>query len=424
MPITLSLTEAREALAEKRQDMHKIFEEAGQTMDLSKVTFISGDNEFKAAEIKRRNTEMAELGQHVDRLELLEQIGKVNETEHKRLNDPIGNFVFSGGSNGSNGSSAAPRQFQPHHLKQVLIENKNYRAFRDGMLRSVTIEVPVPDFKTLITLSTVNAQADRRALINMALEERTVADLMLQGATDNNTIEYYEETTVTNAATTVAEAGTKPESALAWTLRTESVRKIATWIPATKESLDDVSWLESQMRGRLAFMVQRVEEAQLLTGDGNAPNLRGILNRTGIQTQAKGADPTPDAVYKAMQKIRGAGGSGFAEPSAVVMHPNDWTDVKLLRTADGIYIWGNPSDEGPDRIWGLPVRQTTAITEGTGLVGAFRPYAEVLRREGINITLSTEHSTYFVENKVAILAESRLALAVYRPAAFATVTGI
>jgi HK97 family phage major capsid protein len=72
----------------------------------------------------------------------------------------------------------------------------------------------------------------------------------------------------------------------------------------------------------------------------------------------------------------------------------------------------------------LPVRQTTAMTENTGLVGAFRPYAQVTRREGIQITLSTEHSTYFVENKVAILAEERLALEVYRPSAFATVTSI
>jgi HK97 family phage major capsid protein len=211
---------------------------------------------------------------------------------------------------------------------------------------------------------------------------------------------------------------------LAWTLRTDTARKIATWIPATKESLDDVSWLESQIRGRLAYMVRRQEESQILNGDGNAPNLLGILNRSGIQTQAKGADPTPDTVYKAMQKIRGAGGAGFAEPTAFVVHPNDWTDIKLLRTADGMYIWGNPSDEGPDRIWSMAVRQTTAITEGTGLVGAFTPYAEVMRREGITITLSTEHSTYFIENKVALLAEERLALAVYRPSAFATCTGI
>jgi len=32
------------------------------------------------------------------------------------------------------------------------------------------------------------------------------------------------------------------------------------------------------------------------------------------------------------------------------------------------------------------------LTENTGLVGAFRPYSQVTRREGIQITLSTEHS--------------------------------
>lgn len=414
-----SLVQLREEMAQKQRELHDIFNEAGPDLDMDKVTSIYGDSAYKAAEIDRRNRELAELGQEKDRLEKIAAINDLNEAKMQMANEPTNRPQFSGNGGGPNKPS-----FQPQHLKQTLQQDRNYKSFREGMVRSVTMELPAADFKTLITLSTLNVQADRRGTVAMALEDRTVADLMLQGTTDNNTIEYYEETTVTNSAATVAEGGTKPESALAWTLRTENVRKIATWIPATSEALSDISFLESQIRGRIAFMVQRTEEAQLLTGDGNAPNLRGILNRSGIQTQAKGSDPTPDSIYKAMQLIRGAGGSGFAEPTAVVLHPNDWTDIKLLRTADGMYIWGNPSDEGPDRIWGLPVRQTTAITQNTGLVGAFRPYAEVLRREGITITLSTEHSTYFIENKVAILAEERLALAVYRPSAFCTVTGI
>lgn len=415
-----SLVEMREELAQKQKELHDIFAEAGQDLDMDKVTSIYGDTAYKAAEIDRRNKEMAVLGQEVDRLEKIAAINDLNEAKLKINSEPNGRPQFSG-----NGTSGAPtKQFMPHHLKQIMLESKGYRAFRDNMVRTVTFEVPVPDFKTLVTLTTANRQNQRGDLVNMALEDRTVADLMLQGGTDANTIEYYEETTFTNTAAPVAEGGTKTESTLAYTLRTESVRKIAHFIPATKEALDDVSFLESQIRGRLAFGVQRAEETQLLTGSGVSPQIMGILNRTGIQTQAKGTDPTPDAIYRAMQLIRGASGSGFAEPTGVVLHPNDWTDIKLLRTADGLYIWGNPSDEGPDRIWGLPVRQTTAITQNTGLVGAFRPWAEVIRREGLTITLSTEHSTFFIENKVAILAESRLALAVYRPAAFATVTGI
>lgn len=417
-----SLAELREEIAAKNSTLHKIFEQAGEEMDLSRVDLISGDTHEKAAEIRRMNEEISALGVERDRLEHLDTIKQLRGRDHERDTTPSSGMRFP---NGGGGSPSSGHQQAQKGLRQWLSDHKGYREFRADQSRSVTFDLPDADFKTLITLTTVSPQNLRQPnVVNMALEERMVSDLMLQGQIDRGTVEYYEETTVTNNAAPVAEGTEKAESALAWTLRTETARKIAHWIPATKEALDDVSFLESQIRGRLAYGIRRSEETQLISGDGNAPNLRGILNRSGIQTQAKGTDPTPDAVYKAMQKVRGASGSGFAEPTALVIHPNDWTDIKLLRTADGIYLWGNPSDEGPDRIWGMQVRQTTGITENTGLVGAFRPHAEVLRREGITITLSTEHASYFIENKVAILAESRLALAVYRPSAFCSITSI
>ena len=417
-----SLVEVREELAERSKQLADIMREAGPDLDLSQISSIQGTADYKAGEIKRRHQELNELGQQLDQLQNLASIAELNRQRNDTLNAPQSALPMPG-PNGQ-GSSYDRRRFEPKRLREYISEQKAYKEFKAGHRGTVMLEFPDVDFKTLITLSTVNAQATRLGPVDMALEERTVADLMGQGTTDNNTIEYYEETTFTNAAATVAEGVAKAESAIAWTLRTEPVRKIAHWIPATKESLDDVSFLESTIRTRLAFGIQRTEEAQILTGDATGTNLRGLINRVGIQTQAKGTDPTPDAIYRAMQKVRGAAGSGFAEPDAVVLHPNDWTDIKLLRTAEGMYIWGNPSDDGPDRIWGKQVRQTTAMTEGTGLTGAFRAHAQVVRREGVTVTLSTEHASYFVENKVAILAESRIALAVFRPSAFATITGI
>jgi HK97 family phage major capsid protein len=116
--------------------------------------------------------------------------------------------------------------------------------------------------------------------------------------------------------------------------------------------------------------------------------------------------------------------TGAAEPTAAVFHPNDWQDVRLLRTADGIYIWGSPADAGPERIWGLTVRQTTGITENTALVGAFRPFAQVFRRSGLTVELTRDYDTYRTENKALLIAETRLALAVYREQAFCSVTGV
>jgi HK97 family phage major capsid protein len=221
-----------------------------------------------------------------------------------------------------------------------------------------------------------------------------------------------------------AEGAAKTESDWAVTLRSDPIRKVAHWFQATKESLDDVPWLESQLRGRLSFGVRRKEEQQVLSGDGTGQNITGLINRSGIQTQARGSDSNMDAIYKAMQKIRGSAGTGFAEPTAIVIHPDNFTAIKLAKSTDGIYLYGAPADEGVDRLWGLPLRQTTAITANTALVGAFRPYAEVLRREGITVLTSSEHASFMVENKLLIVAESRLGLAVTRPSAFCTATGL
>ena len=178
--------------------------------------------------------------------------------------------------------------------------------------------------------------------------------------------------------------------------------------------------VESYVDTRLRTFVQLRENLQLLRGDGAPPNLRGILNTANVQTQAKGADPTPDAVYKAMTKIRV---NSFFEPTAGVFHPNDWQDVRLLRTVDGIYIWGSPADAGPERIWGINVLQTSQMLENTGLVGSFRAGAQIFRRSDIALSVGWINEQ-FTHNQRTILLEERLALVVFRPAAFCTITGI
>src|SRR3546814_12218932 len=66
----------------------------------------------------------------------------------------------------------------------------------------------------------------------------------------------------------------------------------------------------------------------------------------------------------------------------------------------------------------LPVVETQAMTAGNFLTGAFRLGAQIFDRQDARVEVSTEVSDNFRKNLVTILAEARLALAVYRTEAF------
>jgi len=104
--------------------------------------------------------------------------------------------------------------------------------------------------------------------------------------------------------------------------------------------------------------------------------------------------------------------------TGIVLHPTDWAGIELTKDSTGRYIIGDPKSEAAARVWGLPVVATQAMLLGKFLVGAFKAGAQIFDRQNATVELSTEDSDNFRKNLVTILAEERLALAVYRPAAF------
>ncbi|MCC6268871.1 MAG: phage major capsid protein [Dehalococcoidia bacterium] len=227
----------------------------------------------------------------------------------------------------------------------------------------------------------------------------------------------------TNNAAEVAEAtssadGAAPESGVAFAVRQVLVQEIKHFIPATKRAIADAGQVRAIIESELVEGVLERLDGQLLSGNGTAPNLRGIYNTSGISTQAKGTDSRPDAVHKSFTLIRIAS----LQPDSLGLHPNDAQDLRLEKDANGAYLFGPPSQAGGDQVWGVPIISNVAFTDGTPLAGAYRRGASLWIREGVSMSMTDAHSDGFIRGIVALLASMRAGFAVPRPAAFCTVT--
>lgn len=314
----------------------------------------------------------------------------------------------------------------PEAVKSIgeqFVESDGFKAFADtGFAKSARgADMKV---KTTLTSATTNAAGSLGAGVDatrlpgiLPLPQRrlTVRDLLSQGRMDGNSLEYVKEKGFRNNAAPVAEAASKPESDIQFELVTTSAKVIAHWMKASKQILDDISQLRSVIDQRLLYGLAYVEEQQLLNGDGTGQNLNGIIPQaTAFAAPITVAGATSiDNMRLAMLQ------AALAEYPATghVMNPADWAWIELLKDTTGRYIIGNPQGSITPTLWGLPVVTTQAIAIDKYLTGAFKLGAQLFDRWDARIEAAYVNDD-FIKNLVTILAEERLALAVYRPEAF------
>jgi HK97 family phage major capsid protein len=281
--------------------------------------------------------------------------------------------------------------------------------------------------KALVTgLSSTSAGAfiinERKPIVDMGTFYRPlkIRDIITIGRTSSDTVEYVREGTHTNAAAPVAEAtatsgssGEKPESSAAFSVVTETVKTIATWIPATRRAVADAGQLRTMLERLLRYFLDEEVEDQIIAGSGVGENFTGILNVSGTTAQAFDTDLLT-TYRKARTKVAL---TGRATPTAYVIHPNDWEDLDLLTDNEERYYFGGPVGAGTPRLWGVPVIESEAMTEGTAMVAQW-DLLVMWDRMQTQILMSDSHSDFFIRNLIALLAELRGALGCLRPAAF------
>lgn len=199
----------------------------------------------------------------------------------------------------------------------------------------------------------------------------------------------------------------------------EEVRLDAQYIAAftrvSRKLLDDISAFRSFISMRMLEMYLRVEDAQILSGTGVAPQLEGLLTVASVL-----ASPPAINIERIINAIAQMELSDYVA-TGIIMNNADYYEIaknKAVGSGEydlpGIVVIQN----GQLYVAGIPVYKTTAMPQGTFLVGDFQLGCMLFIRDQPRIEFFDQDRDNVITNKITIRIEGRVAMAIFRADAF------
>lgn len=406
-----TLKEMRAEKALKSEELAKIFDSVKDMSELS-----SDQKE----EIKKRNDELASLGEKITELQDLESVKNANNDDMEASKKVSGMPVYG-----------EPEVDEPKSLGQQFLESKAYSSFVDHGIKNIPMET-----KTTVTTSVWTRDTIYQQVIPaIEPDPNPVLDLVDSINTDQTTYYYLRETATNNAAEK-AEGTAAPEDAFSYSAITAPVAKFITTLPITAELLEDQAGARAYFDGRLANHVLQRLEKQFIGGNGTAPNIQGVLGTTGVNQVQYTSTAFPANVggklRAILEGIKDIEENGKLFPDAMVMSPGAYEALAGQVDGNNNFMLGAAAQAGSPTIWGVPVVKSsqigTAVSQNADvLIGKFGGglAANHVFRRGMELQISDSAADGdFGKDILTVKASLRYASAIYKPQAFSKVEGI
>lgn len=305
--------------------------------------------------------------------------------------------------------------------------NEKYQALTQKNQPSAEIEVTKSDMasmaETKVTSAGLVAPQYDPVIQGAPRQNLLIRDLIPTTPVTGQAFTYFRELLHTLGAGMVGEGQAKPTSSVTFEQVTDTIKKIAVWMPVTDEALDDVPQLYSYIQELLRYDLELKREGQLLKGDGTGNNLNGIMTQatTFDANLTKASDTAIDTIRRAIYQARK---QSKLPADAIVMSDLDWMNIELQKDGENRYLFANLQGLVTPVLWGRPVVASDSMDEGDGsttggefLTGSFQQGARIYDRMGFTIKVGMINDD-FIKNQRAILVEERLGLAVRKKFAF------
>lgn len=298
----------------------------------------------------------------------------------------------------------------PESIGSLLKEKtEELKAMKDKSGASVQITLKAAGTMALSTNVTGQVpQAEREQGITRVVRRNPfVLELVNVGTIMSNVWEWVEQKNPDGGAAMTAEGALKSQADFDLVVASANVKKVTAYIKVTKEMLDDVELMRSEIDQELTELINLRIDDQLLNGTGLTVNLVGI--NTNATAWAAGsfalAIPTPtkwDVLRTAINQVR----VNLFEPNYILMHPTDVTGMELSKDSTGQYVMPPFAALDGTVVSGIRVVANTGVAIDNFLVGDFSK-SGVRFKEGLTINVGYENDD-FTKNLVTILAEARL----------------
>lgn len=294
-------------------------------------------------------------------------------------------------------------KFAEKSFQEQVAELKTNRSI------SVSMEVKAPVTITLGSYAGTSLTTEIDRTISSAPNRMPLfRDIVNVATIRGNKVTWVNKEANEGGAGMTAEGAAKSQMSWTYTEESADVKKITAYVKVSKESLDDLDFLRSEINTDLREAVELKLDEQISSGTGVGQNLKGILTYaptfsvtgTSFATAVFNANRL-DVLRTAVALVR----KNRFNANYIVISPMDAALMDLEKGTDGHYIMPPFVTADGARIAGVRVIENEAIAEGNFLVGDFTK-SNLRIREEININLGYENDD-FTKNLVTILAEMR-----------------
>lgn len=286
-----------------------------------------------------------------------------------------------------------------------------------NMKKGETLRLDLKDmtFGNAFTTAGASVTYVKPGIIELPKRKLHIRELLPGGGMGNkSTFDFVKEITGSGSPIApTAEGAQKPQFGLA--LQETSVRAqwIAGFMKMSVNLLDDVEGMTTFLQSRLPEKLLRVEDEQILDGNGVGSNLLGIQSVGNFTAAAAAVTNRAETLVNAISQLENLD----REANGILLNPADWYTLWLYKgSTSGDYTLPVNLVErvgGQMYIAGVPVFRSTAQRALDFLVGDWNMGANFITREPARVEFFREDGTNVQTNQITVRIEERVALPVY-----------